>query len=510
MASEEVRQNSLGGLEISPEATFPRSTNLDETIRGFMQILDRIEVVIQREVQNGAGQPVRCCLFYIDGMVNSGIINESIIERIQRTETPLPAGEALLDALAEQVISVNEIKTTNNLQELIQGAIYGDTVLFAEGSARGLIINTKGFALRSTGEPENEKVLRGPHEGFTEGIIANLSRLRRILRTQNLKMEFTTFGRHSNTKACICYIEGIAEPKVLAELRHRLAGYDLDGALDVNYLIETIKDAPHTPFKTVGTTERPDVVAGKLLEGRIALVLDGTPVVLTLPYLFVENFQSSEDYYVSYLYSSVTRMLRILGFFITICLPGLYVAVVTYHHELLPTPLLVSFSMARQAVPFPTVVEAFLMIVVFQLLAETGMRMANGIGQALSIVGALVIGQASVEARIVSAPIIIVVGLTGITGLLVPKLNAATILLRFGLLALSSVLGLYGFTFGMIALLLQLYGMESFGIPFLQPFSMKFQRNKDSAIRAPWWKMVTRPEQMSQNRVRKGGGDQRA
>lgn len=245
------------------------------------------------------------------------------------------------------------------------------------------------------------------------------------------------------------------------------------------------------------------MVAAKLLEGRIAIFLDGTPVVLTVPYLFIENFQSSEDYYMNFFYTSFSRMLRILGFFMTITVPGFYIAIVAFHHEMLPTPLLINIASERTGVPLPAAAEAFIMLIVFDILRETGVRMPSNIGQALSIVGALVIGQAAVEARLVAAPMIIIVGITGITGLLVPRMNAPIIFVRIFILIGSSIFGLFGMMLTLCALFIHMLNLDSFGVSQLTPSGrLQFQEIKDIVIRAPWWTMIQRPRRTAWGTVR--------
>lgn len=231
-------------------------------------------------------------------------------------------------------------------------------------------------------------------------------------------------------------------------------------------------------------------------------------MALTIPHLFIEYFQANEDYYINFYFSSISRLLRILGFMITVSVPAVYVALVTFHQEMIPTPLLLSISAARQGVPFPTIVETILLLFVFEMLRETGTRMPTNIGQALSIVGALVLGQASVEAKIVSAPVVIVVALSGITGLMIPRIKGAAIILRFVFLLLSAFLGLYGFIFGITGLLLHLCELRSFGIPYmLHLTSLDPEDLKDTAIRAPWWYMKYRPRLIAaNNRVRQAIG----
>jgi len=437
-------------------------------------------------------------------MIDNLIINENIIRPIQTSKIVCKdKTETTIDVLMTQILQPNFVSKTTDIEEIMQGIIYGDTVLFAEGCTEALVMNTKGFSLRSISEPESEKILRGPREGFNEGIIMNLSMIRRKIRSTDLKMKFMDFGTRTKTKVCILYVEGIAKQSLIDELYKRLEKINIDGVLDANYIIEMIKDSHYSPFKTMGETERPDVVAAKLLEGRIAIVVDGTPCVITLPYLFIESFQNAEDYYVNFYYATFTTFLRFLAFFITISVPALYIALVNYQPEMLPTPLLLSITAARNGVPFPTFLEAVGMILVFQILAEAGIRMPAGIGQTLSIVGALVIGQAAVQAKIISAPMIIVVAITGIAGLILPKLTAALLMLRFILLFAASFLGLYGFACIFMSLLIYLLNLKSFNVPYMTDIvTLNFQEIKDTAVRAPWSAMKTRPKDIAQDKVR--------
>jgi spore germination protein KA len=330
--------------------------------------------------------------------------------------------------------------------------------------------------------------------------MTNLTQIRRRLKTPDLKFTFRTLWSRTRTKAAICYIDGLVNEKILQELLERLDGINIDGILDTGYIQEVIKDSPLSPFNTIGNTERPDVVVGKLLEGRIALVLDGTPFALTLPYVFIEYFQVNEDYYNNFYYASISRLIRILGSVITISAPAIYIALTTHHLELIPSPLLLSISAARYGIPFPTVIEAIMLLFVFEILRETGLRIMPNIGQTSSTVGALVLGQAAVQAHLVSAPIIIVVAITGITDLLIPQLKGASLIMRFTLLFLSCFSGLYGYIFGIIFLLIHLFGIRSFGIPYMMDFnSFNAQDLKDTVIRAPWWYMQNRPKIITAN-----------
>jgi spore germination protein KA len=478
------------------------SKTIEENIKIIKSIFENDQTLIVRKVQNPEEPYPEFCVIYVDGMVNNIIVNEDVIKPLIKYK-PDRMEKTTIDLIANQVTFSNSVDKTSDIDTIIQGIVYGDTILLIDGYAEALILNTKGWVTRSISEPDGEKVLKGPREGFNESILMNLSLVRRKIRTPDLKMEFKTFGTRTNTKACICYLDSLVDKKVLNELKKRLDSFTIDGTLDSNYLCEFIKDSPCSPIKTIGSTERPDVVAGKLLEGRIALFLDGSPVVLTLPFLFIEYFQSDEDYYLNYFFTSIGRILRIVAFFITTSLPAIYVSLVTFHQEMLPTPLLVSISAARKGVPFPTSLEMILMLVAFEMLRESGARMPGMMGQTLSIVGALVIGQAAVEAKIFSAPIIIIVAFTGITGLMVPRSKSIDIILRFVLIFLSSLLGLYGYMFGILAFLIHVLQIESFGVAIMNSaYADTLQDSKDIFIRAPWWMMKKRPKYLSQNEVR--------
>ncbi|MFT9078178.1 spore germination protein [Ethanoligenens sp.] len=465
------------------------------------------ETLITRFFENQADSSIQCCTFYTDSMVDNKLFNEDVVKPIQEYKFKRYTRSDFIDIIDKQIMLSDSVDKTSDMGKIIQAIVYGDTVLLASGCSDALILNTKGWPTRSIEEPDGEKVLRGPREGFTEAILVNLTMLRRRLRTQDLKIKYRTFGARTQTKGCLCYLEGVVNKNVLAELERRLDLFSLDGVLDSNYLSEFISDAPRSPIDTVGSTERPDVVAAKLLEGRVAIFLDGTPVALTVPHLFIEHFQSCDDYYLNYFFASIGRLLRILGFFISISTPAIYVALTTFHQEMLPTSLLMSIAIARQGVPLPTVMEAFIMLIVFEILRETGARMPSSIGQSLSIVGALVIGQSAVDAKLVSAPMIIVVAISGITGLLIIRLKGAIIIFRFMLLALSAITGLYGYIFGMMGLLIYLLSIDSFGIPIITEPSVSPQECKDIYIRAPWWFMINRPKFAADPKRNNSDGD---
>ncbi|HBI64322.1 MAG TPA: spore germination protein [Clostridiales bacterium] len=462
------------------------TTNLDDNIARMQKFFAHDNTFICRVVQGSGSPALRAALFFFDGMVNSASINESLIRPISLWRgAPMP-----MEAVIEEVLQIDDCPFDPGMDELLSAFLYGDTVVLVDGDSRPAVVNTKGFPHRGPDEPDNEKVLRGPREGFTEAFMTNLALIRRRLRTPQLRFEFTELGTVSHTTVSLCYLDDIVDRTVLHEVQRRLKGVRLDAVLDANYLNEIIRDNRSSPFPTAGFTERPDIVAAKLLEGRIALVVDGTPVVLTVPHVLQETIQTNDDYYISYLYANLTRWLRVLGFVLTLTLPAVYVALLTWHQEMIPTRLLFSIAASRQGVPFPTFTEAAGTLLVFEILKEAGARTPDTIGQALSIVGGLVLGQAAVEARFVSAPMVIVIAFSGVTALIVPKLRTATLVYRFFLLVCAAVLGLYGVLLGLGLILAHVCHLTSFGVPYLvNILSAEKHSHNDVVLRFPWFAM---------------------
>ncbi len=478
------------------------SQSYEETLEYLKEMFRNDDIMQFRELQSKKAGNLRFCLVYCDGLVDGELIGAQLIRPLM--ELHLQKQDAITaDAILQQVVQSGSGKKVYGYLEIVRAITGGDTLLVVDGLKEGLLFSLKKFDTRSVSEPEGEKIISGPREGFTEALLSNLCMIRRKLRTSRLKMRYYTVGRETQTQLGIAYLDGIVNENILKELYRRLDEIDIDGVLDANYITELVRDNPWSPFRSIGYTERPDVVAGKLLEGRIALFVDGTPVVLTVPYLFIENFQSNEDYYLNFYYTSFSRLLRILGFFLTVLVPAVYIAITAYHQEMLPAPLLIRIAIERQRVPLPAALECFLLLLVFDILRETGLRMPTNVGQTLGIVGALVVGQAAVDAGLVAAPMIIVVAMAGITSLLIPKMNAPVIYVRFGILALGTSLGFLGVTLGCALLLAHVLSLHSFGVSQLATGrKLKYQEVKDTIIRAPWWQMRLRPSQLSSDQVR--------
>lgn len=489
--------------QISDYKNLYLSGSLKKDIALFKDIFKKDVILRVKEISSNNGITLNCALVYMDGMTDSAQINEAIIRPLI-TVNATAVGSDIADYIGKQLLFARDVKKLDNVSEILQGILYGEALLLIDGSRKALMMDVKGFRTRGISEPMEERILQGPREGFEEAGLLNLAMLRRKLLTPDLCVEMLRVGRRTSTAVFVCYLGTLANPKTVEEIKKRIGKIDIDGVLDTNYIIEQIRDRKRSFFKTSGSTERPDVVAARLLEGRIAIVVDGTPMVATVPYLFSENFQSDEDYYQSFLLSSAERLLRYFCFFLSVSIPAVFIALSTFHRQLLPTPFAITVMQLRGGVPFTPVSECVVMILVFEILKEAGIRMSQNLGHALSIVGGLVVGQAAVEARIISSPILIAVALSGIAGLMLPRLKTAVFYLRIAFVFLSAILGLYGYFAGLVFLMLHIFSLSSFATDYTVSLKKaNLQSLKDTVFRAPWGDMRHRPD-FNRNFVRKG------
>lgn len=290
--------------------------SLEDNIKMFKKIFNKDDMINFREFETQEALPLKFCLIFVDGMVNKAIINENIILPI--VSFPLKdidLNKQVIDTLKNKVIVSSTLEAQKDVYELIGSCLYGNAILLVDGFDEALLIDTKGWTTRAINEPTGETIVRGPKEGFNESVMINLTLIRRKIRSTDLKFKFREIGTRTKTKVCVCFVEGIANEKIIKEVNRRLDDIEIDGILDSGYIEELIKDSPISPFSTVGNTERPDVIAANLLEGRVALVVDGTPHVLTVPHLFIEYFQANEDYYNGFVYASINRLIRTFAFF---------------------------------------------------------------------------------------------------------------------------------------------------------------------------------------------------
>ena len=300
---------------------------LEKDISTFQNIFKKDATFRVKRIKTVSDNPFECGIIYLDGMVDSEQLNDAVIEPIlERTSENLT--DNIADHIEKQVLFARDVKKSKDVAKIIEGILYGEAVILIDKSTIALNVDVKGWKTRGIQEPQDERVLQGPREGFEEAALLNLAMIRRKLQTPDLCFEMMRIGRRSGTLVFISYLDSLVDTKILKLLKKRLEKIDIDSILDSNYITEQIRDHKRSLFKTIGTTERPDTVAARLLEGRIALVCDGTPMVITLPYLFSENFQSDEDYYINYSVATVGRMLRIVCFFLSISIPAIFIAFV--------------------------------------------------------------------------------------------------------------------------------------------------------------------------------------
>ncbi|WP_010273331.1 spore germination protein [Paenibacillus senegalensis] len=448
------------------------------------------------------GGKLRALLVYIDGLTDTEGLDRDVLAPLMREESAAQDLEQLIDGQ----LSVSQVDPVSTFAQCMEYLSEGSAILLCDNKTTGFSLGMAKWEKRAIEEPQAEIGIKGPREGFTETLRISTSQLRRIIKSPLLKMETMRIGQYTRTNVVVTYIEGLADDSLVAEVKTRLSRIRIDGILESNYLEEMIEENNSSPFPQTLSTERPDVVSSCLLEGRVAILVEGSPFAIVVPVTFISLIQSQEDYYQRSTVSSIIRWLRYSFILLALLLPSVYVAVLTYHQEMVPGPLLISMASSREQVPFPALIEALMMEIVIEVLREAGVRLPKQVGAAVSIVGALVIGQASVQAGLVSAPMVIVVAITGIASFMIPRYatGIAIRLMRFPLIFLGGTLGLVGVMMGVIALFLHLGHLRSFGVPYLSDIaSPKLNNWKDVLDRAPWPKMNTRPQYADLHHLRR-------
>ncbi|WP_240041431.1 spore germination protein [Paenibacillus ginsengarvi] len=472
-----------------------------ETNRSLLEreLSNRADIV-SRELSGANGRKI--CVLYAPGTVDRILLGHCLTR----------LAEAIPDSAAElrRSETFSKLMYTDNLDELTQSVLTGKAALLFGSGEAAFIAGIESWPARSIQEPDAEPLVRGPREGFVEQLDTNLAMISNRLRTQDLKMEMLLIGKYTQTEVALVYINGVASESIVQEVRERVSRIRIDGIIDSSYVEAFIEDEPYSPFPTIQNTERPDVTAAGLLEGRVAILSQGSPTALLAPFTFWGAIQSAQDYYERWIVSTFVRWIRLAFMAITLFLPSIYVAISTFHPEMIPTNLLVSIAGAREANPFPAFVEALLMEISFEALREAGVRLPKQVGAAVSIVGALVIGQAAVEAGIVSTPMVIVVAITGIASFTIPRFNFSfgLRLLRFPMMFLAGAFGLYGIAIGFLAILIHLSSLRSFGVAYLYPVAPLSPHSlNDVFIRAPHWAFSRRSRPFDRrNPVRVPGG----
>lgn len=486
------------------------TTSLEENLEKIKLLLTDCEDVIYKEFNVGVKQNLKFALIFTDGLVDKPFINDSILADLMyhAREIPPDAPE-LRDELFNLVrygsIPSPELKEITNIDDAVLAILTGDTVLLIDGTVNIIVIGTKGWPARGVSEPSTESVIRGPREGFTETYRFNSALVRRRIRDPRLKLKQMQIGRRSVTDIGIMYIEDVAQPALVEEVKRRLKTIDIDAILESGYIEEFIEDNPYSLFPQIKSTERPDKVAAALFQGKVAILIDNTPFALIVPATFNAFFHAAEDHYIRWIPATVLRIMRFIAGTLSLITPALYIAVTSYHPGILPTELVLSIAAAREGVPFPAVIEALILELTFELLREAGVRLPTLIGGVVGIVGGLVIGQAAVEAGIVSPIMVIIVAVTAISSFSIPdySFSVAFRLFRFLLIFAAGFLGLYGMILGILFMLGHLVRLKSFGTPYMSPFvSFTASDLKDTVVRMPIFMMKKRPLGLANDKIR--------
>ncbi|MHA6532110.1 spore germination protein [Paenibacillus sp. BAC0078] len=441
---------------------------------------------------------LRAVLIFVEGMQNEAMINKQVLQ-VLMLDNQADNEVMTLSLLKENMLPLTELSEINEMDSLQEMVLYGYTALIVEGMSTALLVGTRDGSKRAITEPTSEALLRGPRIAFSEVLSENTSMLRRQGLSTNLEMKLYEVGSRMKRKLVIAYIKDIVNQELLQEVKDRISKIDMDFLAESGYVEQLIEDNYLSPFQQTQNTERPDRVINSLLEGRVAILLDGTPFALIVPVTFSMLLQSPEDYYERWLPGTMLRLLRFFAAFLALMAPSLYISFISFHPGLIPTQLAITIIGTRQGVPFPSLIEVMILEVSIEILREAGIRLPKPIGPAMGIVGGLIIGDAAVNAGIVSPFLVIVVAVTAISSFSIPMYSAGITLriLRFVGMLFASVLGMFGTILFFLMIIVHLSKLKSFGVPYVTPFTpMRFSDWKDLYIRAPIPVMKRRPEMM--------------
>lgn len=458
----------------------------------------RFENMSDFSVRNLTYGDMKICIFYISNFCSKNMIASQVIEPIAAAY-----GRSGKISSVESLIASASVSVAEDEAEAERKLLSGSAVLmYSASDCYALSVGTKNEEGRSPSEPDTENVIRGPHEGFTENGESNAMLIRRRLHTPELKKLSFTVGTKSKTDVAVMYIEGVANEKLIAELVRRIESIRLDAVTDSGSVEICIQDGRYALFPTVGNSERPDKVAAKLTEGRAAVIVDGSPVVLTVPYLFCEAFQVTEDYAKSMWYASFIRILRCVAMAISVWLPALFTAILTHHEYMVNEPTLSIIKESRKELSFSIFSEVIVVFLLFELVREVGLRMPKAVGSAVGLVGALLLGDSAIEAGIASSSVMIIVALSALCNFIVPPYMHPSVIYRFVMIVLSGLFGLYGFFVGMMLGAAALAAKSSFGVPYLSPIApISPEGMRDFPIMTPIWSMNVAPTAITGKRI---------
>lgn len=462
--------------------------SLTENIKAMQQLFSQSADFTVREMELTADIPRKSAIITIEGMCSKETTSISVIDPLLGYDFNDKTADETIDEIKNRVLTSSEIVEFNTLKEAVMFSTSGFAVLAIDGTDRMLAIGVQGFSFRGVSEPESEVVQRGSREGFTEPLRINMTLIRRRIKSPDLVFETLTTGTESKTQMMLCYLQKSVSPEILGKIKTRLNDCNLSTVLASGYLSEYLEDKnSKSLFSGVGISERPDTVCGKLTEGRVAILIDGTPAVIIIPHLFVEEFQSIDDYSNRPYYATFIRILKYIAFFIAVFLPGIYAGFAQFHPEYFPTGLLIKTSESLAQTPLPVTLEVILITFVYEIMREAGLRIPKPLGHAVSIVGALVIGESAVSAGIISSSTLMVVATAAICSYVTSPLYHAIMVLRFVFVIVGGTLGLWGIILATCVVLINMCAKTSVGVPYmssLAPFSLKSMR--DVFVRADW------------------------
>lgn len=473
------------------------------------------DIVIRKFTLNGKGKQYNAALIYIDGMVNSDIVNHYVLNPLMHknqtntekstetliinkntdlnfhtTQTP-----ELQNIIYNSLISQNSIKTESQFSNIIPEINAGFTCLLVDTLDQAFCVEAKGYKTRSITKPENEVVVRGSQEAFVENIRTNTSMIRRIINNENLVIEQLSLGKVTKTTVSFCYMKNIANEDLVNEVRFRLSNIDIDSIINSGTIEQLIQDNSSILFPQTFATERCDRACNNILEGRIVILVNGNPYALIVPAILIDFITSPEDINLKHQYGNLIRVIRSIAFFVAMFMPALYVAVTNFHQELLPTDLVFAISAMRRSIPFPVIVELLIMEISFELIREASLRVPAPIGSTIGIIGGLILGEAAVSANLVTPLLIIIVAVTGICSYAIPdfSLNFTIRTFRFMYIILGYIAGFLGISFGMFIQLILLSNLQSFGASYFSPYLPPTNKNTDSSFFIkPIWKKENR------------------
>lgn len=462
-------------------------SNLLENMVKVRKLFGNSSDLVDRQIMV-SGIPV--ALLLCEGMVSSQFYSQFIVQPFTHLKLEQSTPQRLSEWIRTQSILAAEQKEFRTFGELFKFMMSGFVIILIDGVDYGTACGLQGYQYRSVSEPSGETNLRGSREGFVEPIRINQALIRRRIQSPTLRFELFPVGEKSRTDISLVYLSDAVSPELLREIKYRVSKLTPDIILSSGYLQPFLENRPLSLFSGIHVTQRPDTLCAKINEGRVGILVDGTPFALIIPYLFNEHFQSMDDYAMRPYYATFIRLLKYFAFAISILLPGLYVAAVTFHPEMLPRSLLYNIAAAEETTPFPLVLEALIIHLIYEIMREAGLRLPNGIGHAVGIVGGLVIGDAAVTSGLIGAPMVMVVALTAISSFVVPSLYESVAVLKFLFIIIGGSLGFFGIFLGIALVMGSICAVNTFGMPYsapVSPFSLAAMR--DVVLRVGWRKL---------------------